>query len=107
MLILDSFCPNEFYRSWLKSWAFGSPQQLLVARSCQKPKQTGSKYHALLRTPALPRKYVVIYNHKHLPTLAKFRACDKVVTFLTESPPTFSALTETSFFQWTVKQLTD
>lgn len=60
--------------------------------------QQNTKYHALLRTPALPRKYVVIYNHKHLPTLAKFRACDKVVTFLTESPPTFSALTETSFF---------
>jgi hypothetical protein len=35
------FLPNEFYRSWLKSWAFGSPQQLLVARSCQKPKQKG------------------------------------------------------------------
>jgi hypothetical protein len=34
------FCPNEFYRSCLKSWAFGSPQQLLVAKSCQKPKQT-------------------------------------------------------------------
>jgi hypothetical protein len=41
MLILDGFCPNEFYRSWLKSGAFGSPQQLLVARSYQKPKQTG------------------------------------------------------------------
>jgi hypothetical protein len=40
MLILDGFCPNEFYRSWLKSWPFGSPQQLLVARSCQKLKQT-------------------------------------------------------------------
>jgi hypothetical protein len=34
------FWPNEFYRSCLKSWAFGSPQQLLVARSSQKPKQT-------------------------------------------------------------------
>jgi hypothetical protein len=42
MLILDGFCLNEFYRSCLKSWAFGSPQQLLVARSCQKPKQTGA-----------------------------------------------------------------
>jgi hypothetical protein len=41
MLILDDFCPNKFYISWLKSWAFGSPQQLLVAKSCQKPKQTG------------------------------------------------------------------
>jgi hypothetical protein len=41
MLILDGFCPYEFYRSWLKSWAFGSLQQLLVARSCQKLKQTG------------------------------------------------------------------
>jgi hypothetical protein len=44
MLILDGFCSNEFYRSWLKSWSFGSPQQLLVARSCQKPKQTGPVY---------------------------------------------------------------
>jgi hypothetical protein len=41
ILILDGFCPKEFYRSWLKSWAFGNPHQLLVARSCQKPKQTG------------------------------------------------------------------
>jgi hypothetical protein len=41
MLIMDDFCPNEFYRSWLKSWAFGSLQQLLMTRSCQKPKQTG------------------------------------------------------------------
>jgi hypothetical protein len=41
MLILDGFCSNEFYRSWLKSGAFGSPQQLLVAKSCQKMKQTG------------------------------------------------------------------
>jgi hypothetical protein len=40
MLILNGFCPNEFYRSWLKSWTFDSPQQLLVARSWQKPKQT-------------------------------------------------------------------
>jgi hypothetical protein len=30
------FAPNEFYRSWLKSWAFDSHLQLLVARSCQK-----------------------------------------------------------------------
>jgi hypothetical protein len=44
MLILDGFCRNEFYRSWLKSRAFGNPQQLLVARSCQKPKQTGTIY---------------------------------------------------------------
>jgi hypothetical protein len=41
MLILNGFCSNEFYKSWLKSRAFGSPQQLLVARSWQKPKQTG------------------------------------------------------------------
>jgi hypothetical protein len=43
MLILDGFCPNEFYKSWMKNLAFGSPQQLLVARSYQKPKQTRSK----------------------------------------------------------------
>jgi hypothetical protein len=42
MLILNGFYPNEFYRSWLKSWVFGSPQQLLVAGSCEKPKQTGA-----------------------------------------------------------------
>jgi hypothetical protein len=40
MLILNDFYSNEFYRSWLKSRVFGSPQQLLVARSCEKPKQT-------------------------------------------------------------------
>jgi hypothetical protein len=42
MLILNGFYPNEFYRSWLKSWVFGSPQQLLVARSYEKLKQTGA-----------------------------------------------------------------
>jgi hypothetical protein len=50
MLILDGFCPNEFYRSWLKSWAFDSLQQLLVARSWQKPKQIkGRSQHLRLR----------------------------------------------------------
>jgi hypothetical protein len=55
MLILDGFCPNEFYRSWLKSLAFSSSQQLLVARSYQKSKQTGlhtsgsARYAAVLR----------------------------------------------------------
>jgi hypothetical protein len=42
MLILNGFYPNEFYISWLKSRVFGSAQQLLVARSCEKPKQTGA-----------------------------------------------------------------
>jgi hypothetical protein len=45
MLILNGFYPNKFYRSWLKSWVFGSPQQLLVHRSCKKPKQTGAIAH--------------------------------------------------------------
>jgi hypothetical protein len=44
MLILNSFYPNKFYKSWLKSWMFGSPQQLLVVRSCEKSKQTGPRY---------------------------------------------------------------
>jgi hypothetical protein len=44
MLILNDFYPNEFYRSWLKSWVFDGPQQLLVVRSCEKPKQTGAMY---------------------------------------------------------------
>jgi hypothetical protein len=33
ILILDGFYQIDFYRSWLKSQAFGSPQQFLVARS--------------------------------------------------------------------------
>jgi hypothetical protein len=50
MLILNGFYPNGFYRSWLKSRVFGSSQQLLVARSCEKPKQTGPLNQQLPRT---------------------------------------------------------
>jgi hypothetical protein len=44
MLILNSFYRNEFYKSWPKSWAFHSPQQLLVARSSKKLNQTGATW---------------------------------------------------------------
>jgi hypothetical protein len=50
MLIFNGFYPKEFYRSCLKSWVFGSPQQLLVARSCEKPKQTGAIALSLVST---------------------------------------------------------
>jgi hypothetical protein len=43
MLILNDFYLNKFYKNWLKSWAFDSPQQLLVVRSSKKLKQTGAK----------------------------------------------------------------
>jgi hypothetical protein len=42
-LILDNFYQSDFYRSELKSWMFGSPQQLLVAIIRKKLKQTCPK----------------------------------------------------------------
>jgi hypothetical protein len=48
------FVPNEFYRSWLKSWVFGIPQQLLVARSCQKPKQKGPSLQCMVNLQMVP-----------------------------------------------------
>jgi hypothetical protein len=42
--MLNSFYLNEFYRNWLKSWTFDSPQQLLMVRSSKKLKQTGAIY---------------------------------------------------------------
>jgi hypothetical protein len=38
VLILNDFYLNEFYRNCLKNWVFDSPQQLLIVRSCEKPK---------------------------------------------------------------------
>jgi hypothetical protein len=36
MLILDDFHQSDSHRSKLKSWTFGSPQQLLVDRISKK-----------------------------------------------------------------------
>jgi hypothetical protein len=75
MLILDSFCPNEFYKSWLKSSAFGSPQQLLVARSCQKPKQTAPlDPHVWTRLPSFN-------DQSHITTYTTAYYCETLALF--------------------------
>jgi hypothetical protein len=59
ILILDSFCPNEFCRSWLKSWAFDGLQQLLVTKSCQKkPKHICQQPAGRLQTQLAAQRLV-------------------------------------------------
>jgi hypothetical protein len=64
MLILNDFYSNEFYRSWLKSWVFDGLQQFLVARSCEKSKQTATA--ALHPSPPVRLASYVQYNIRKL-----------------------------------------